>query len=850
MRVKYLFLLFLVLCMGLYAETTESIYVRFKMVEPKNTRYFVKLGGYVHIPNWYIPVAYIPGNALQNPEFWVKADDYTSWFDLKKHAGNLLHGRLNRSGGVAEFPNITADFITEKPYEFRSVIIEIATRPDEKSIVKRFQESYRGSLTSFLVSKNIEKDAEFLETAGQMTERHLLWARQATGGKRNSPEKLIIQTSFWAPQREELNLKEGEVLWLLGFNTVGNQMKEVKEKFNFRVPGHMWANFGPDVSKDDAETQVQKTYSNYVRSGIKLEPGTIFNFSDEVTCPEIKNNPVALRNFHDYLKTQKIKPEFFGVKKIEDVVPIESPRQLKERQEQDGKFANRIFYYTCRFRQISTNQKFKWLTEAVHKYFGNVYTSTLVADHPYFAGTGLGMGMGPNPAWGSTPLACDWFAMAREKVVDIAGIEDWMGLQYMYGPNWTWEGFQLMGFQASIFRSGSDGTMPVIAWITPSDEINLRLKTSSALCQGAKHFFYWTYGPTATSTENYWSDLKGEYDGIAKMTRQLSIAENIIAEGKLRPTKVALLYSISSDLWQPYGYIHMLERRMTYFALVHQHYLVDMITEEDVIAGKLKKYSVLYVTDPCIHEKAIEEIKNWVRNGGYIRGTCGAGTKNQFNEDIPGLAEVFGIKPHPDVMIQQGKWHVRGALNDINYIDIISSVRGNPVYTSNLGAIGVKVTFKPTTAKVFATFTNGTPAGVINIYGRGKAEFIGSCPGIAYAKEAKFVFNELKEKWKDENRQWVLGEIIKKAEKLVEISQPVVEAGIYDADKGSALVLANFTYKPINDLNVEMNIGKKVKHVFSCEKGNLNFVLTPDRNGYKIKFSLPLDINDIVLVNF
>jgi hypothetical protein len=168
------------------------------------------------------------------------------------------------------------------------------------------------------------------------------------------------------------------------------------------------------------------------------------------------------------------------------------------------------------------------------------------------------------------------------------------------------------------------------------------------------------------------------------MTRQLSIAENIIAEGKLRPTKIALLYSISSDLWQPYGYIHMLERRMTYFALVHQHYLVDMITEEDVIAGKLKKYSVLYVTDPCIHEKAIEEIKNWVRNGGYIRGTCGAGTKNQFNEDIPGLAEVFGIKPHPDVMIQQGKWHVRGALNDINYIDIISSVRGNPVYTSNL----------------------------------------------------------------------------------------------------------------------------------------------------------------------
>jgi hypothetical protein len=31
-----------------------------------------------------------------------------------------------------------------------------------------------------------------------------------------------------------------------------------------------------------------------------------------------------------------------------------------------------------------------------------------------------------------------------------------------------------------------------------------------------------------------------------------------------RKTRVALLYSISSDLWQPWGYIHMLERRATY----------------------------------------------------------------------------------------------------------------------------------------------------------------------------------------------------------------------------------------------------------------------------------------------
>ena len=63
---------------------------------------------------------------------------------------------------------------------------------------------------------------------------------------------------------------------------------------------------------------------------------------------------------------------------------------------------------------------------------------------------------------------------------------------------------------------------------------------------------------------------------------------------------MALLYSISSDLWQPFGYVHMLERRGTYLALVHDQYLVDMLTEEDIAAGRLDDYDVLYATDPCI----------------------------------------------------------------------------------------------------------------------------------------------------------------------------------------------------------------------------------------------------------
>ncbi len=853
--------IFILLSISIAMGNDESVFVRFKMLEPAGARYYVKLAGYIHIPNWYIPVAYIPGDASRDNSFWINSGQYTLWFDLKKHAGKSLHGRLNRSGGIAEFPNITVEFITDIQSEKRKIVIELATRPDEKAIVKRFEESFNGSLTSFLVSPELKKDAEFLETASQMTERRLKWAYEATGGKRYSPEKLIIQTSFWAPQRSELNLKEAKVLWLLGFNTVGNQMKEVQENFAFKKPGHMWANFSPEITKENTINQVKKIYE-WLKGAIRIDKDSIFNFSDEITCPKIGQNQEGIKNFHRYLQEQKVKPEELGVKKIEDVMPIEDPVQLKEAQKKNPA-ASKIFYYTSKFRQFSTNQRLKWLTEAVHEFFGrDIKTSTLVADHPYFAGSGLGMGMTPNPAWGSYPLSCDWFSMAREQVVDIAGIEDWMGLQYMYGPNWTWEGFQLMGFQASIFRSGSKGKQPIIAWITPGNEINTRLKTVSALCQGAKHFFYWTYGPTATSTENYWSDLRGEYDAIASITRQLTVSEKFLVDGKLRPTKIALLYSISSDLWQPFGYIHMLERRLTYLALVHEHYTVDMLTEEDIISGRLKDYQVLYVTDPCIHEKAIEEIKKWVKNGGWIRGTCGAGIRNQFNQPISGLSEVFGIKANPEISkIQTGRWHIRGVLNEIPYLDTINFVSKNKnltktdlnfirYSTSPLGAIGVKILPEVSTGKITATFVDGSPAVVINRYGRGMAEWIGSCPGIAYCKEAKFVADDLKEKWQPASRKWVLGNFAEKFKKTYTISEPVVEAGVYDSKYGSAIVLANFTYQFIKDLKIQINVERKPTAVFSCEKGKIPFDSVRQNSVYTVKFSLPLEISEIVLIEY
>ncbi len=831
----------------------DGVFARFRLLRPENARYHVQIGGFVHVPNWYLPEKAIPLNADKNKDARLSSGEFTEWFDLKAYLGKSFHPRLNRAGGTAELPNVTARFVTEPEASRVEIEIELATAADATKVVKRWHESFEGNLTSFLVSSNLASDAPQLETANEMAERRLRWAREATGGVRHGPKELVLQTQFWSPQRPELNLKEAKVVSLLGFNVVGSMRDEVLEHFpEFRAPSASHdVLLGPNSDRADVAKSWEKL-GKRVKS--ELRANTPYNFQDEVCCrPPLGNNEKALREFREWLKAEKILPTDLGVGNLDQVTPIETPDALRERMKSGEAAARRIFYYTSRFRQHAATERLIWNSEEFHRHAGpGPFSSTLVADHPYFAGTGLGMGMeDQNTAWGGWPLAMDWFEIGRRRAVDLIGIEDWLGLQFMYGPGYTWEGFQLLGFQAAIFRSASRGEMPVITWITPSDERNLRLKAASAFAQGSKHIFYWTYGPTATSTENYWSDQPGSYPGMAHLSRLMEFGESIIAPGKPRRTRVALLYSLSSDLWQPFGYIHMLERRGLYLALIHDQWLVDLVTEEDLAGGRLADYRVLYTADPCISGSAAKAIHKWVNAGGTIVATSAAGSRNEFGEPSGQLADTFGIAPEITVDRQRGEYRTRGKLNDIPYLDHIKSSE------AELGVIGLRVSAQPRTAKVRATFSsNSEPALLENDFGKGHALWIGATPGISYIKDARFVATNLAEKWPRENRRALTRYANRAgAAPLVRLSEPVVEAGIYDSPAGVALVLANFTYQPIKSLEVEVPMRKAVSNVKSLESGALKFrtISAPQpwrTEGYThlVRFTIPLGLDDLVVM--
>src|SRR5262249_60461254 len=125
-----------------------------------------------------------------------------------------------------------------------------------------------------------------------------------------------------------------------------------------------------------------------------------------------------------------------------------------------------------------------------------------------------------------------------------------------------------------------------------------------------------------------------------------------------------------------------------------------------------------------------------------------------------------------------------------------TSLLGEP---AEFGVLGVRVTFTPAGSQVIGRFKrNNAPAAVSNGFGSGKAIYAGACPGLSYVKDAGFVPAELKQRYPVGQRR-LLARLAaaRGVMRLVELSHPVVEAGVYDAPAGTAGGPAHLTYQPL-----------------------------------------------------
>ena len=67
--------------------------------------------------------------------------------------------------------------------------------------------------------------------------------------------------------------------------------------------------------------------------------------------------------------------------------------------------------------------------------------------------------------------------------------------------------------------------------------------------------------------------------------------------------------------------------------------------EEDALSGALTRlnYTALYITEAHVTDAAGAAIAEWVKEGGTVFATAGAGLRNEFNASNSAMATLLGV---------------------------------------------------------------------------------------------------------------------------------------------------------------------------------------------------------------
>ena len=559
-------------------KVNKSVFIRYKLLDPEGQNFSVVIDGFRHSDPWYFPALGIK----------AKSGEWSEWIDLSSWN---WHEKITRSGGVAEYPTLkltVASLSSPEKIQGCAFDVQLSDKPDEKDAVVSFTEKSASASIGFLVPFPLRENAREFESGSQMTKRHAQWAKEATGGKPITLKKFDIITALWWHYDPDLASQEAVTLKSLGFNVLGGVDSSVAKQNglgNYLQTGIYGAEPEKNVVdwKKFADTYIKKSPAT-PESLEKNAAITHLVISDEVSALDFtKIEPEKLNNwFRKYLKNKGVNDKDLGKPINEIEYPAAAMYEATLPQDTSLQ-TRRLMYYAAKFGQWWSAKQLRQTTDLIRGTLPGMDTETLLPSHGFFGN-----------AWGGAYIGMsyrmlDFFELGEQQSVSQLSAEDWLGLNHMYGANYTWTGGQTFGYFNAIMRSAiGDKPMLLRGLITPSDDKYLRLKAYSSLAQGAKSFFFWTFGPTYLSTENYWSDLRSEYEGIAKLNRSLQKAENVLYPAKPVTDPVAILYSVSHDIWNTNHQAAFVEKRLLWHALRHLQVQPNFLREEDIEAGKLK----------------------------------------------------------------------------------------------------------------------------------------------------------------------------------------------------------------------------------------------------------------------
>jgi hypothetical protein len=204
----------------------------------------------------------------------------------------------------------------------------------------------------------------------------------------------------------------------------------------------------------------------------------------------------------------------------------------------------RLFYWSQRFFPRQSAEHFAMTTRAMEEAF---YAGIpLMVNWNFFAGRCYTPGpFGNNPDKKDRDAAFgghDWFEFGRLRGSTTPCVEDWFGDEQ--AVQWA--------YYSDKLRSAS-ATEEFGAYVIPRMSGTIRdgimYKIMSIVGHGGKQIKFFVFGPEYNFPGNCYSATTRVFESLARTTRMIGEAEELLYPGRPPQPQVALLHHLSAEMW-------------------------------------------------------------------------------------------------------------------------------------------------------------------------------------------------------------------------------------------------------------------------------------------------------------
>jgi hypothetical protein len=568
----------------------------------------------------------------------------------------------------------------------------------------------------------------------------------------------------------------------------------------------------------------------------------------------------AHQQFREWLKQQGYTPENLGAASWEAV-----------KLTADRKAQPPLLYLTSQlFRAWSVQHFFGQATEIAHKYYPpHILTTQNYSDGPVYVGNMYNQGN-------------DYFQWFKNKALDLAFSEDWTN-----GGSTR----ELCGWNVALLRAATKYHHQPIGMYDITSfgraPLEVKLKAYSDIAEGAKFLHFYSYAPRYQSHELNWYQKWPMYPAVAEVAHEIGAAESVLLGAMPRQAQTAIIYSIPYDIWnEGVDNSQAFERMHSFIALKHAQVPVDILSDEDARSGYLAGYKLAYLFGDQLDARTVAPLAAWVRNGGTLVLSPGAGSRDALNLESKALDEALAIERSP-VEVLQGFYSSSGYLKILTSKGKVKLPAANGIAAEEVDLLAQRQKLQaPAGSKVLATFEDGSSALVAQQVGRGQVIAYGFMPALAYIHGAHKRFWETGSKDELVEPLEIVGkamaasgktdpdypdgggkikrsaylpmpfdyspalrQIINAPTYFARIAKPVtcntaqVEAAFLEGAEGWAVPLANYSGGPVKNLELTITPNRNSGPIYSARKGVLIASPAP---GKPVTVRIPLESTDFV----